>query len=383
MSETSARRSRRAGGREAGQKLRAAPLAEELRPVRPGPSGVTYRPLTAADAQRIHAAALDALEEIGLTDAPQSGITYMTAAGATLGEDGRVRFPRALVEDTLAAAARDITLHGRDPRHDMLLSGSRVHFGTAGAAMHLIDPVAREYRDSTIQDLYDAARIVEQLDNVHFLQRQMVASEFTDNEQMDYNSIFEACRGTTKHIGTSCNEPDYVRPCVNILHIIAGDEATWRARAFVSNSNWFVVPPMKFATESCVVMECRIEAGMQALLLSAGQMGATAPAPVAATITQAVVGCLAGLVYVNAIAPGHPAVFGAWPFVSDLRTDAISGGSGEQALLTAGCSQMIQVYGLPSGSAAGIADSKLPDMQAGWEEGISNVMAGLSGLNMV
>ena len=249
--------------------------------------------------------------------------------------------------------------------------------------MHLVDPVACEYRDSTIQDLYDAARIVEQLDNVRCFQRPMVARDITDNEQMDYNTIYAACRGTTKHIGTSFTGPDYVGLCVDILQIIAGDEATWRARPFVSNSNCFVVPPMKFATESCVVMERCIEAGMPVLLLSAGQAGATAPAPIAATITQAVAECLAGLVYVNAIAPGHPAVFGAWPFVSDLRTGAMSGGSGEQALLTAGYSQMIQLYGLPSGSAAGIADSKLPDMQAGWEQGISNVMAGLSGLNMV
>jgi trimethylamine--corrinoid protein Co-methyltransferase len=83
------------------------------------------------------------------------------------------------------------------------------------------------------------------------------------------------------------------------------------------------------------------------------------------------------------MAPGHPAIFGTWPFVSDLRTGSMSGGSAEQALLTAGCAQMHQFYRLPGGAAAGIADSKLPDMQAGWEQGISNVLAGLSGLNMV
>ncbi len=38
---------------------------------------------------------------------------------------------------------------------------------------------------------------------------------------------------------------------------------------------------------------------------------------------------------------------------------------------------------LPGGAAAGIADAKMPDMQAGWEQAISNVLAGLSGLNMV
>ncbi|MCB1395607.1 MAG: trimethylamine methyltransferase family protein, partial [Rhodobacteraceae bacterium] len=79
----------------------------------------------------------------------------------------------------------------------------------------------------------------------------------------------------------------------------------------------------------------------------------------------------------------HPAIFGTWPFVSDLRTGAMSGGSAEQALLTAGCAQMHRFYGLPGGAAAGMADSKLPDMQAGWEMAISDVLAGLSGLNMV
>ena len=55
---------------------------------------------------------------------------------------------------------------------------------------------------------------------------------------------------------------------------------------------------MKFATESCKVMEECIKGGMPVLLLSAGQAGATAPAPIAGAIVQAVAECLAGLVYV-------------------------------------------------------------------------------------
>ena len=78
-----------------------------------------------------------------------------------------------------------------------------------------------------------------------------------------------------------------------------------------------------------------------------------------------------------------PVLFGTWPFVSDLRTGAMSGGSGEQALLTAACAQMHQFYGLPGGAPAGFADAKLPDMQTGWEQATSAVMAGLAGLNMI
>ena len=376
-------RARRPGGRAARVAFRSAPLTEDMRPIRAGMSGGQYSPLSEASVLRIHEAALTALEVIGLANAPQSGVEIMTRAGAILGDDGRLRFPRALVEDMLALAARDLTLFGRESRHDLLLSGTRVHYGTAGAAVHVVDLETNTYRDSTAQDLHDAARLVHHLDNVHFFQRICVCRDVIDNFDMDINTLYGALAGTTKHVGTSFSDPSHVAGCFDLLHMVAGGEEAWRARPFVSNSNCFVVPPMKFAEESCITMEACIRAGMPILMLSAGQAGATSPAPIATTIVQAVAECLAGVVYVNAMAPGHPAVFGTWPFVSDLRTGAMSGGSAEQALLTAGCAQMHRFYGLPGGAAAGIADSKLPDMQAGWEQAISNTLAGLSGLNMV
>jgi trimethylamine--corrinoid protein Co-methyltransferase len=375
--------SARSGGRAARRAARAAPLADHLRPIRPGMSGGTYKPLTEAGMDRIHRAALDALEQIGLADAPPSGIEYLTGAGAILGEDGRIRFPRALIEDTIAKANRSITLFARDPAHDLELSGTRVHYGTAGAAVHLVDVAGRNYRECTVQDLHDAARITDVLDNIHFLQRPMVCRDITDNREMDLNTVYACAAGTKKHIGTSFTEPSFVPDALKMLHMIAGGEDKWRERPFMSNSNCFVVPPMKFATEACQVMEECIKGGMPVLLLSAGMAGATAPSTVAGAIVQAVAECLAGLVYVNAVKPGHPAIFGTWPFGLDLRTGAMTGGSGEQALLSAGCAQMHQYYGVPGGAAAGIADAKLPDMQAGWEQMCSNVMAGLSGLNMV
>ncbi|MEM6308756.1 MAG: trimethylamine methyltransferase family protein [Pseudomonadota bacterium] len=381
--QTPVTRSGRSGGRNARRAARAAALPENMRPIRAGLEGGMLKALSPQDIQKIHEAALEALETIGLVDAPESGIAYLTKAGAILGDDGRVRFPRAVVEQALATACREITLCGRDPAFDMLLKDTRVHYGTAGAAVHVVEPNGREYRESTVQDLHDAAKIVQQLDNVHFLQRPMVCRDITDNCEMDYNSIYACCSGTMKHIGVSFTEPEFVAPALEMLHMIAGGEDAWRARPFVGNTNCFVVPPMKFATESCQVMERCIEGGMPVLLLSAGMAGATAPSTIAGAVTQAVAECLAGLVYVNAISPGHPAIFGTWPFGLDLRTGAMSIGSGEQALLTSACAQMHQFYGLPGGAAAGASDSKLPDMQAGWEQMCSNVMAGLSGVNMI
>lgn len=374
---------RRSGGRAARQALRAAPLTQDVRPIRPGMEGGQYKPLSDADVLRIHNAALEALETIGLADAPPSGVEILTNAGAILGDDGRIRFPRALVEDMLAKAAKQITLFSRDGKHDLDIGGNRVHYGTAGAAVHIVDVAGNEYRECVLQDLHDAAKITQQLDNIHFFQRPMVCRDIPDNFEMDMNTIYGACTGTTKHIGTSFTEPSFMPGLFEFIYDLAGGEDKFREHPFLTNSNCFVVPPMKFATESCEVMEQCIRGGMPVLLLSAGMAGATAPSTIAGAIVQAVAECLAGIVYVNATKPGHPAIFGTWPFGLDLRTGAMTVGSGEQALLSAGCAQMHKFYGIPGGAAAGASDSKMPDMQAGWEQMCSSVMAGLSGLNMV
>lgn len=374
--------SRRRGGRAARKALRAAPIPLEEAAVKPGMEGGTFKPLSDDDVKRIHEAALDILESVGITDVIDSAVDYLTKAGCEY-RDGRIYFPRAVVEDAVAGANRTFTLCGRDPQHDISPHGKKVFFGTAGAAVHIAEPENNTYRESTLGDLYDAARIVDRCDHIHFFQRTVVARDLEDPRELDINTAYASLAGTSKHVGTSFVDPDHVREALEMAHIIAGGEAAWRTRPFMSMSCCFVVPPMKFAEDACRCLEAAVLGGMPVLLLSAGQAGATSPAALAGAVVLQVAECLAALVYVNAIVPGAPAIMGPWPFVSDLRTGAMSGGSGEQALLTAACAQMGHFYDLPTGSAAGMCDAKMPDIQAGYEKGLTAALVGASGLNLV
>ena len=373
----------RGGARAARRAARSAPLPDSLRPVRPGMPGGRYKPLEDSDVLRIHHAALDVLEKIGLADATPSGVDYMTKAGAILNSAGRLIFPRALVEDTVARAARHFVLHGQDPKHDMEPWGSRVYFGTAGAAVHIVDAKTGVYRDSTTKDLYDIARVVDTLEHLHFYQRSVVCREVATPLEMDINTAYASVAGTTKHVGTSWVQPQHVEASLEMFHLMAGGEDKWRARPFVSQSNCFVVPPLKFAYDACLCLETAVRGGMPVLLLSAGQAGATAPAALASALVQEVAECLAGLVYVNAVKPGAPAIFGTWCFVSDLRTGAMSGGSPEQALLSAASAQLSRFYDLTGGTASGMSDAKLPDMQAGYEKAYNHALVGNAGANLI
>lgn len=378
----SVKKNRRRGARAAKRALRSAPLAYEDRAVRPGMPGGSYLPLAPGDIEKVNDAVMDALANIGLAQAIPSCIEAVTGAGGSY-RDGRLHFPRSLVEDTLANCAKEIVLYGQDPSHDIEVSGSRVYFGTAGAAVHVVDIDAREYRDSTLLDLYNMARLVDRMDNIHFFQRCLVARDVVEPVDLDVNTCYAAVSGTTKHVGASWVEPDHVSKSLEMLHMIAGSEKQWRARPFVSMSNCFVVPPLRFAEDACHCMETAVRGGMPVLLLAAGQAGATSPAALAGSVVQEVAEVLAGLVFVNLLVPGHPAIFGTWPFVSDLRTGAMSGGSGEQAVLMAACGQMGRYYGLPTGIAAGMADAKLPDAQSGYEKGYTTTLAAHSGANLI
>jgi len=200
---------------------------------------------------------------------------------------------------------------------------------------------------------------------------------------LDVNTAYALAMGTTKPIGTSFFQPEHVHEVVDMYDTILGRPGAFAERPFCVANNTFVVPPLRYAEDAVRSMVAQVDTGMPINLLSAGQAGATSPAALAGSLAQALAECLSVLTCVNLIKPGHPCVMGLWPFVSDLRTGAMTGGSGEEAVLNAAAAQMANWLDLPSGVAAGMADSKVPDNQAGHEKGLTVALAGHAGANLV
>ncbi len=375
---------RRRGGRDARSQAREGGAGSgPTKAIWPGiPSGL-YRPLTGTEVAMIDETAMRILEEIGMKDATPSCIDAVCAAGGRLSADGRLLMPEPLVRATLKMAGRGFRLHGLSPEHEIDPSGTRVYLGTSGAAVHIIDSRTGQLRDSTLRDLYDMARLAEALPNIHMFQRTVVARDLSDPREMDLNTAYACMKGTAKPTGTSFGSAAVMEEAVEMLSIITGGPEALRLRPPLCVSTCFVVPPLTFAEEALGIIECAARHGIPLKLVSAGQAGATSPAPLAGAVAQQTAEVLAGLVYVNLLNPGHPATFGALPFVSDLRTGAMSGGSAEQGLLMAACAQMAQFYDIPCAVSAGMTDSKMPDFQAGYEKGYTELLSALAGANLI
>ena len=345
--------------------------------------GGVLNPLGRADGESIHQAALDILENTGLAEAPDVVVDLVSARGGRLASDDRLCFPRDLVEEAIDTLPGTLVLCGQDPAHDLELAGTRVHAGTGGAAPLVVDPGTGCMRPSTLADLHDAARLVDALDHIRFFSRPLVARDVTDPLALDVNTAHACLAGTTKHVLAAARDARSVDAIARLCHDIAGSPQAFRERPFLSLNINHVTPPLRFSKESATVLVEAVRCGIPAHVNTFGQLGASSPVTIAGSLAQTMAETLAGMVVAWLVDPAARVIFGPRPMVTDLKTGAMAGGSGEQALLTAAAVQMSRHYGLPNSTIAGATTSKTGDLQAGYERCLAVTLAAQAGCNLI
>ncbi len=360
---------------------RAAASSHQSTRLPPGLEGGRYQPLTQEDVERINDAALTVLERTGVGIVESECRQLFAQAGARIdAAKNRVYLPRELVLEKLKLANRDVVLYSRDGRNDLHLRGKQVYLGTGGAAVKVLDLETGHARESVLRDVYDLGRLVETLDNIHFYLRPVVARDM-GNEDIDINTFYACLAATNKHIMGSCYFPHKVAEIKRLASLVAGSEAAFEARPFLSINFGIIVSPLRFAPETAETLTAAIRAGIPVAIVAAPLNGATAPASLVGTMVQVIAEALAALTYVQLVRPGHPALVGSMPLVADLRTGNMIGGSAEMALMNAAAAQMCHFYDLPIYNSCGITESKLPDIQAGYEKGLTTAVTALAGAN--
>jgi trimethylamine---corrinoid protein Co-methyltransferase len=345
----------------------------------PGLEGGLYRPLSDTAVQQIHEAALTVLARTGIEIVESECRTTFEQAGARVDKSkDRVFVPRRLVEGALQTANRNVILYSKNGAMDLHLRDRRVHLGTGGAAVYILDLETSRVRETRLRDLYDIGRLVEDLNNIHFYLRPVVARD-VGNDDIDVNTFYACLAATNKHVMGGCYYPEKVAEIKKMGAIIAGGEEKFLARPFLSFNLCWVVSPLRFAPETTETLTTAVRAGITVALVSAPQAGATAPASLVGTLVQVLAEELAGLTYVQLLRPGHPVLLGGMPLVTDLRTGSIVGGCAELALMNAASAQLCHFYGLPIYNTCGLTDSKVPDVQAGFEKGLTVAVTALAG----
>jgi len=199
----------------------------------PGISASPYKPLSKGDVRKIADAAFEELEKAGMKVYSPTALDAFKAAGADVDAGTNiVRLPRGLVEDAIASNPSSITLYSRDGEYDAVLEKDRVHYGTGGTAIYVLDPDTGERRPSTIEDVILNARMVDALENVHVFTINVFPNEIKAKDHIDVNRFFHALDNTAKHVMGGVYSMAGCRKVVEMAERIAGgtEVLPWRHR---------------------------------------------------------------------------------------------------------------------------------------------------------
>jgi trimethylamine--corrinoid protein Co-methyltransferase len=345
-------------------------------------NGGIYSPLTRDGIEQIHKTSMDVFEKVGVKIAYKPILDLWRRSGADVDDERMTaRIDRKLVQKCVDLAPKEITLCGREERHDITLSGTRTHMGTGGTALFMLDIETGERRSSNIRDVAAAARVVDSCSDIDFFVITCFPCEI-DKSVVDVNRFYAAISNTSKHVMGGVYTVEGVKKLVRMAELIAGSKDSFRSRPFMSMITC-IMSPLLMDEEYTALMETACTMGIPLATPCAPMAGSTSPVTLAGTLVQMNVEALAGIVTTQLLSPGHPTLYSVVPTTTDLRTGSFCFGSVEMGMMNAASAQIARYYNLPIYNTAGPSESKIPDSQSAFEPAINILLSAMAGANYI
>lgn len=286
----------------------------------PGIPAARYQPLAEHDVHTITEAAFTMLSRSGMKVYSPTAFEAFRSTGADVDESSQtVRLSRSLVEDAIASNPSSITLHSRDGNCDAVLEGSRVHYGTGGTAIYVLDPDTGERRPSTTEDVILNARMVQSLENIHVFTINVFPNEIETIDHIDPNRFFHSLDNTTKHVMGGIYSMAGCRRAVEMAELIAGSAAALREKPFVSFIT-LIISPFKIDKDYGEITCHLAKKGLPVVVPTEPICGTTSPITLAGNVLMHIAETLGGIALVQSAAKGAPGICGSVGSVTNLRT---------------------------------------------------------------
>lgn len=337
-----------------------------------------YARMGQAECERIHLASLEILERTGIEVHDDDARRILIEAGARA-EGLRVRIPEFLVARALLQVSRRITLYDRYRKPAIRAHGFQTYYGGGSDCLYVLDHRTGERRDPTIEDVANAARLMDALPEIDFVMSAFLPKD-VDQRIYDRYQMEAMLHNTTKPIVFVSPDFEGCKAAVEMCEAVAGGEEAFRrhpfATCYINVTSGLVAN--REALQKCMYLA---EKGLPQLWIPLNAGGVNAPTTTAGCMASMNAGTLLGIVLSQLVRPGSPVGVPGWnggPY--NLKT--MVGNyvlADEQGVPTS----MGKYYDLPVFGLGGCTDSKVLDQQCGIELTISLLTALLHGANLV
>ena len=334
--------------------------------------------LSANERTQIHERSLKLLETTGVRVLSERARKILKEAGAEANRGNNVvRFPRALVEESLKLAPKKFKLGGRRPGWDLEMNTGECSLLADGGAVSVLDWETGDTRLGTLDDWMTATHLIDAIDEIGIYWN-MVEGGTSNNTPGAFVTYWHnLLKNCSKHIQDSTDSVQKSKLLLEVLQIVFGDKKTIRQTHPYSS----LVCPMSPLVIDGLYTDAYLEIvdyDIPVAIMPMPLMGTTGPASILSTILLANSEALAMLSLVQAAAPGTPVLYAPIPQTIEPHTWNYTGGAIENSLFGAAVTEMGRFYGLPVEASTGGTDQFYPGAQSSYERAINWTMPTLS-----
>ncbi len=335
--------------------------------------------LDAEELEKIHAASMDILEDVGVVFRDPRAIEDWRRLGATV-EDDRVHIDRHLAMELIAKAPAEFEMASRNPARHIRIGGRNVVFAPMQGA-----PVVRDLdgvrRESTLADIHLFNKLTQLLPCYHISGGFVVEANDLPVPWRHLHFVASNFIHTDMPIFGATTTRERVEDTIEMARIVHGAKFIRDNAVAIGHASGN--SPLLWDEIMLTAARGYVESGQVAMMSPFVLAAANTPADVPATIAQYNAEALAGLAYIQGVVPGAKVIYGVYLASISLQTGAPMAGTPELALMTFATGQLARRYRLPWRCTAAQASSKVFDAQSGYESA-PGMMAGiLAGANVM
>ncbi len=331
--------------------------------------------LTPNEIGKIHEATLQVIENVGVRFPSKRALEIWAEHGANVDfEKMIVKAKPDIIEKALKLAPPAYALGARDPGQNCLMDGNHVFLATDGCGVEVLDILTGQKRTSELKDVADIARVADATEEIAF---HWVALSAQDKpaETRGLHEVKAVWENSTKHVQTESiyNERE-ARAAMEMAIAVAGSQEELRRRPVLSLMQC-TAPPLGHDGGSLDAALVAAEYGVPTGFMTMAANLTTGPATLAGNLVVGNAEVISGAALIQLAYPGAPVFYAAAQTASDLRSGAYTGGGPEDFLYGAATNMLADYYNLPLSMGSFATGAKEPNWQAGFENGISTLMA--------
>ncbi len=336
-------------------------------------------PMDQGQIERIDAASMDILENVGVHFRDDIALADWKTAGAKV--DGEmVYLDRGLVRELIATIPETFTYHARNPANNLPFGLDHGMFVPMTGAPYLRD-LEDVRRGPTLEDLANFHKLSQMLPAIHSSAHHIVEPMDHPVSHRHLRITYSSIKHSDKTFMGMTTSPKNAEDVMEMCALLFGEDYLETHPVVTGNCNGN--SPLVWDETMLGAMRAFSKRNQPVLCSPFVLGGANTPASVAPTVAQLNAEALSALAYTQVIRKGAPAIYGHYLSTVSMKSGAPMAGTPEISLMNFMIGQMARYYGVPWRSSNTLGGAKTFDAQAGYESAMTLNAVLMAGCNYI